>query len=790
MTGAGDTQSRTVRPRLALALLGLSFLSTVLSGAVVYTSMVVRHEGRFVDLAGRVIDEPAVRDALADEIVEVAFTAIAADELVVDVLPAEARQLATPVTRLATAQLAGAAFDALDRDVAVRARDAALRELHRQLVHSDSSTVTIDLRALVVRVARELGGPPVASAVAAVASTQDIGRYEIARDGSGTGTIVAVLRLLPDIGFLAIAITVTLSVLAVVVAIDRRQALTRVGLCIAAGALTSTVVGSLALSTLLNFGDDGAIGDLGGALAGAINSDFAARQRGAMLTGLTIALIGWASGRSRAALAVRNLPRHVWKRDGRAFASSVATVLGDNPALARLLVWTIGAVTLLSWPTPTLRVLVSIPIVTVGAQIAVWLATSGHPRATHWRHGTSIDTGTPADEEGGRLVTPTGASLVVLVAMVLLVWPSWSRHLVLGSLVIVGLLLAATEVPGAVRHARRGRVSGAAEPPAPRRTPVRLVGAAVALVTAVVAGVAVSTASGAGNGQSAADGCNGHVELCGRRIDQVTFAGSHNSMSSRDLGWDLAMQQGDIVAQLDSGIRALLVDTHYWDRRGTVEGGDDPTARYVIEAALADDRPRPGLWLCHGFCALGASSLDGVLAEIDSWLDENPHEVLLMIIQDETSAADTMDAFERSGLIDHVHTHVPSTPWPTLGALIEADERLLVFAENEGEPDSWYQNVYDSAFTETPYTFAVRTDFSCEPNRGADENPLFLVNHWITSGIPVVEAARAVNSAESLMARIEECRVERGRDPNVLAVDFAQVGDLVAVVDELNASPR
>ena len=37
------------------------------------------------------------------------------------------------------------------------------------------------------------------------------------------------------------------------------------------------------------------------------------------------------------------------------------------------------------------------------------------------------------------------------------------------------------------------------------------------------------------------------------------------------------------------GVRALLIDTHYWGVPGTIEGGDLATAKPVIEAALADD---------------------------------------------------------------------------------------------------------------------------------------------------------------------------------------------------------
>src|SRR3954451_9798198 len=55
--------------------------------------------------------------------------------------------------------------------------------------------------------------------------------------------------------------------------------------------------------------------------------------------------------------------------------------------------------------------------------------------------------------------------------------------------------------------------------------------------------------------------CNGLAALCDRRIDQVTFAGTHNSMAAGKEGWYAPDQQDGIPAQLRSGIRALLIDT-------------------------------------------------------------------------------------------------------------------------------------------------------------------------------------------------------------------------------------
>ncbi|MGI9595025.1 MAG: hypothetical protein ACR2QK_02630 [Acidimicrobiales bacterium] len=56
----------------------------------------------------------------------------------------------------------------------------------------------------------------------------------------------------------------------------------------------------------------------------------------------------------------------------------------------------------------------------------------------------------------------------------------------------------------------------------------------------------------------------------------------------------------------------------------------------------------------------------------------------------------------------------------------------------------------------------------------------------MTTGFPLEEVAAAVNTESALRDRVESCQAELGRQPNVIAVDFAEAGDLVEFVAELN----
>ena len=76
---------------------------------------------------------------------------------------------------------------------------------------------------------------------------------------------------------------------------------------------------------------------------------------------------------------------------------------------------------------------------------------------------------------------------------------------------------------------------------------------------------------------------------------------------------------------------------------------------------------------------------------------------------------------------------------------------------------------------------------SCDPNRGPEGAPVFLMNHWITTDpLPKPSDASKVNAYEPLLARARECRRIRDHLPNLVAVNFYLRGELFRVVDELN----
>lgn len=345
-------------------------------------------------------------------------------------------------------------------------------------------------------------------------------------------------------------------------------------------------------------------------------------------------------------------------------------------------------------------------------------------------------------------------------------------------------------------------------PPAPRW---RAVGPAAVAVIALLAGTAyvawpgddvAPLPEGAGEGTV----CNGHAELCERRFDEVAYVGSHNAMSvARAPGWFLAEQVDPIPIQLDQGVRALLVDVWAGRPAGTVvrtAEGSRAEAREIAERELGPEvvaaavriadsvagqaQGAEARFLCHGLCETGSTPFLEMLTELRGWLLVHPDEVVTLFIEDHVAADLIAADIEAAGLLPLVHQPRADGTWPTLGEMIRSGRRLVAMTEAGRSPDHpWLLNGFDVT-QDTPYTFPTVESFSCAPNRGPADAPLFLLNHWLSGFSSLVSDAQLVNTREVLLTRAESCRDERGQLPNFIAVNFVVIGDVFAVVDELN----
>ncbi|MEZ5412273.1 MAG: hypothetical protein R2761_29845 [Acidimicrobiales bacterium] len=285
--------------------------------------------------------------------------------------------------------------------------------------------------------------------------------------------------------------------------------------------------------------------------------------------------------------------------------------------------------------------------------------------------------------------------------------------------------------------------------------------------------------------------CNGHAELCDRPYDQVVVAATHNAMSSPGLVRVWPEQGRDLRGQLDGGVRALLIDTHYWEpvvsrrQQAADVAPPSPNAALLARALKPLTSSQPGAWLCHLACGLGARPLADGLGDVRAFLDDNPGEVVTLIIQDRVSPTDTETAFEEAGLEPYLFDGDVDGGWPTLGEMVDSGHRLVVFAESGRPGPAWYRPAFDH-IQETPFRARQASDLSCAAGRGGPGAELFLLNHWVLGIVPDRAAAAALNRRGAVVERAQLCQVERGRLPTFVAVDFAELGDVTGAVDELN----
>ncbi len=169
------------------------------------------------------------------------------------------------------------------------------------------------------------------------------------------------------------------------------------------------------------------------------------------------------------------------------------------------------------------------------------------------------------------------------------------------------------------------------------------------------------------------------------------------------------------------------------------------------------------------------------------WLAAHPREVVTLIIEDSISPQDTATAFDRAGLTRYVHTQAAGDPWPTLGQMIEDNDRLVVFSQRQagGAAHPWLLQAFDW-IQDTPYANPTPASLSCERLRGTDASPLLLINNFLTRFDTRVTDSQTVNAESALLPYLQRCQAERGMIPNFVAVDFYDQGDVVAVVDALN----
>lgn len=257
---------------------------------------------------------------------------------------------------------------------------------------------------------------------------------------------------------------------------------------------------------------------------------------------------------------------------------------------------------------------------------------------------------------------------------------------------------------------------------------------------------------------------NLHKELSYKPYNEVVFATTHNSFNYGDGSgtYKFPNQQYNITRQLNDGIRALMIDVYLKNNEVVVY---------------------------HGYEFTGIEPFANNLSEIKIFLDENPNEVVTIILECYVDAPMIKASFEKAGLIPFLYTKIDGTPWLRLGDMVRSNKRLVVFSdENDANGMDWYHYIWKHG-VETHFTNNQISDFNCNFNRGAADNDLFIINHFLTTptlGTGSLPLSAQANASPYLLERASECKNATGKIPNFLAVDFYAEGSVFEAVDKLN----
>ena len=122
--------------------------------------------------------------------------------------------------------------------------------------------------------------------------------------------------------------------------------------------------------------------------------------------------------------------------------------------------------------------------------------------------------------------------------------------------------------------------------------------------------------------------CNGHLELCDKRFNEVSYLTTHNAFNAEEDGFTLPNHTYGLTRQMEDGVRGLMLDVY--DEGGVAT-------------------------VYHGFAFLGTATLESNLLEVKTFLDNNPNEIITIIFECYADFPLMKTAFENSGLINYVH---------------------------------------------------------------------------------------------------------------------------------------
>jgi hypothetical protein len=269
--------------------------------------------------------------------------------------------------------------------------------------------------------------------------------------------------------------------------------------------------------------------------------------------------------------------------------------------------------------------------------------------------------------------------------------------------------------------------------------------------------------------------CQGLMNTCDLRIDEMFFAAMHNA-NNDDNKWN-SNHKEPLEEALNEGFRAFYLDVCIC--RGKVV-------------------------FCHGNCFYaGQQDPTEVFTNVNRFLTNNPSELVIFNFEMSFGTPTPMDIWNLmvkvNGLKAKSYIH-DGGRWPKVKDLLDDGKQIISFKHNGGNCLNTSSNGCTPYIQEFfKYTVGTNYDFnsiaeienaqeSCIGHRGIIYNrEFFAINNFVTSGIrPHENHSEELNKYSFAKKRIKTCEKIMEMKANFLAVDFWHHGHVPHIAREIN----